>query len=816
MALNIAIGGFVYDKDTNISNSDINYQAFFYQNGTASSASKWNDVRTVESSGYYSINLGDADWLGQEGSALTNAKIIIVFWKGSPLGTDRNALCNILDEWGALELTLDGSSVYTQDAQTKANINPVLQWSNNVPSHGYVNTNYNFTNTSYDVHDWSFNGVATSGTVTMNHWRTRYGQNIQLINTVDTTDYFWGDSNSNEDLSGAANSSHQWNTAGNYDIDIYVYDTCSGTTSGTENIDIYWHSPVPGITRCDSGGTPIGGNSITTPDTPVYFTYNGTDVDNTITNITWNIEDSGAYGNTDTVTSGVTSSGVVNHANGQGTSWDGHSATSGSFTNPGVHNVEITVYWYDGFSTQSITYDENFTQQRFQGPPSADINCNEAVGNSITTPDTIVTFNYTGNNPDSRITYVDWTITDIGLYGSTTTTVTGTDISDTINHTEGLGTDWYGHTQTSGAFTNPGVHNVDIDVYWNDGWDTNKIDYDENFTQQLFSGPSLSLEQDPTLAEVGAVVNFENTSTNTSRVGLGLPDNFEYDWQFNDDGNITSALDQAYSYIFIKNPNTAFCTVELCADWSNGWDTMTTCLEQDVVFKTTVTITEEDCYHNLNLVGTSDDGSLTGYSWEVYKDSTCSGTCVSGTSGSWDLIWSSPIGMDQNDKDIYFTDACCYRVYGYCHGTGSTTSDYEDIYISEACTMTSGTTSCSGIVPQTGYIQIEQGWQLISIPIEFGYWDNSAHKHVHDGTTQAKFKNYVLDQIEDIYGTGRIEVANTYTGDNQFFYSYVCGSTPDSSPHNFSLVYEDSTYKEITGFWIKSLFGGTMMLEWGE
>lgn len=115
-----------------------------------------------------------------------------------------------------------------------------------------------------------------------------------------------------------------------------------------------------------------------------------------------------------------------------------------------------------------------------------------------------------------------------------------------------------------------------------------------------------------------------------------------------------------------------------------------------------------------------------------------------------------------------------------------------------------------------GTIQIETGWQLISIPVQHGFWDKTTHALVHDGTTIAKFKNYVLDQLEDLYGPGVVEVANTYTGDNQAFYSYVVGSTPESSPHNFNLVYQDGSSYEIAGFWIKSVYAEPMLIDWGE
>jgi hypothetical protein len=114
-----------------------------------------------------------------------------------------------------------------------------------------------------------------------------------------------------------------------------------------------------------------------------------------------------------------------------------------------------------------------------------------------------------------------------------------------------------------------------------------------------------------------------------------------------------------------------------------------------------------------------------------------------------------------------------------------------------------------------GSIELEYGWQLIAIPIRYGYWDSTAHEHVHDEVTVAKFENYVLDQITDLYGTGTVEVANTYPGDLQAFLSYVVGSTPESSPHNFQMVYADGDNLEISGFWIKTTASG-LNITWGE
>lgn len=116
----------------------------------------------------------------------------------------------------------------------------------------------------------------------------------------------------------------------------------------------------------------------------------------------------------------------------------------------------------------------------------------------------------------------------------------------------------------------------------------------------------------------------------------------------------------------------------------------------------------------------------------------------------------------------------------------------------------------------SGSIQLEPGWQLIAIPIEHGYWNSTTHEHVHDDVTRAKFENYVYEQIEDLYGTGKVQVANTYPGDLQAFYSYVVGSTPTSSPHNFQLVYDDGPHREISGFWINMTTTSGIIITWGE
>lgn len=123
--------------------------------------------------------------------------------------------------------------------------------------------------------------------------------------------------------------------------------------------------------------------------------------------------------------------------------------------------------------------------------------------------------------------------------------------------------------------------------------------------------------------------------------------------------------------------------------------------------------------------------------------------------------------------------------------------------------------STSSGIGGSGSIELEYDWQTCAIPVQYGYWDSVTHKHIHDGVTQARFKNYVMDQIDDLYGPGAVEVANTYPGDLQAFLSYVVGSTPPSSPNNFQMVYADGPHLEISGFWIKMTTTSGIVITWG-
>ena len=116
-------------------------------------------------------------------------------------------------------------------------------------------------------------------------------------------------------------------------------------------------------------------------------------------------------------------------------------------------------------------------------------------------------------------------------------------------------------------------------------------------------------------------------------------------------------------------------------------------------------------------------------------------------------------------------------------------------------------------------IQIEKGWQLLSIPIKNGFFDKTKGVLVHNTNILANIQNYILDQIEYLYNVKAedyIMIANTYTGDNQFFYNYIPGVTNPLSSNNFNFVYDDNGNEEYVGFWIKSISENPFTIKWGE
>lgn len=128
---------------------------------------------------------------------------------------------------------------------------------------------------------------------------------------------------------------------------------------------------------------------------------------------------------------------------------------------------------------------------------------------------------------------------------------------------------------------------------------------------------------------------------------------------------------------------------------------------------------------------------------------------------------------------------------------------------------------CTDTCIGSGVIEIEPGFQIISIPITYGYWSTTEHALVHDDTTIATVYNYVVTQIEDIYGVDvntMVEFFNTLIGGQGYYFNFFPNQTNPLLEHNFRLSYLDidTGHQEITGFYVYSIHPDTFTIQWGE
>ena len=350
------------------------------------------------------------------------------------------------------------------------------------------------------------------------------------------------------------------------------------------------------------------------------------------------------------------------------------------WTTAGVRHNKLRLTTCFGNTNESVIGSTDIVLRVFWRQPVPDISCLQAVSGHIQIPDTVVTFQYNGTDPDDKISTIDWFIED----GSYDTNSTGHSKGDTISHTNGPGTSWFGHSASSGAFGNPGIHNISIIIHWDngiDGTNTPTISFDKDFIQDVFSGPSLDFFQDPVLANIDQPLDATNTSTNISRVGTGGSGE-EYDWEFDDDGHVSSVLNKPYSYVYTIIPTTINSKITLYAHWNNGFEDKLSSVTKNVIFSTRVDIIEgyyEDasCVYAFFISGSSTGGgNPTGYRWEVYYD----------PDGINELIWTSPTNLDQQYKRFYFPKIGKYRIVGFVSGAGSETTAHKDIDITKVCT----------------------------------------------------------------------------------------------------------------------------------
>jgi hypothetical protein len=225
--LNVTFAGNIFDSiETQYMDDEVAYQAVHISNGI----STWNDVHISEF-GQYNINLGDGDWLTQSGIQNIDDKVIICFWINKT--STRNDLD--LTEWSYIEIDLDGSSIYVNDAQTMPHQSPQCNFTT---FDNIILDNVGTTNDQF----WIFHNVEQF---------QRYERLNNIIFPImsfepNSVEINWGDGNI-ETVSLESDYHHEYVLAGDYHIIVKV--TNRGNLYCQSEFDVQAvFTIVPGLT----------------------------------------------------------------------------------------------------------------------------------------------------------------------------------------------------------------------------------------------------------------------------------------------------------------------------------------------------------------------------------------------------------------------------------------------------------------------------------------------------------------------------------------------------------------------------------------
>lgn len=343
MALNISFQGDTYNAlGVQLTDHEIRYQGFFVKVNPSSSASKFNTIRETFV-GQYNINLGDGDWLTQDGNASAGDKVVLLFWMPNTSAQEQRTDTD-LTAWGFIEYTLTSADTYVQDVQVRGPFIPNCIFSqtgsNRVNEDVYVNDIG-----SNDYHTWTFSGK------THYHQYQRYGEVMFTMNQLpaDAININWGDFSSDLNLTPGSSYSHQYSVSDDYIITVTLTNRGNRSCNVQYTPRIYWHEPTVDFTADDFTPDPQGTNG---KGALVTFTNLTNDPDGLSDDSgypwswDWELSDTGSYGNFTVNNNGVSFVFQPIH----------------EWRNPGAHNITLTVNWWDGFNWQTADSVKVLTQ----------------------------------------------------------------------------------------------------------------------------------------------------------------------------------------------------------------------------------------------------------------------------------------------------------------------------------------------------------------------------------------------------------------------------------------------------------------------
>jgi len=298
-------------KDENDNDIDCYYQGYHIRTGT------WNDVRYSENQ-QYSCNLGDGDWLTQDGEVFVDDIVLLCFWQN---GDDRTGLkdrlCYIL-------VTITSDSTYINDIQLQPKTAPLcgFTFTNNNPT---INNELGIIPAINDDFTYSYNDI------THNHKRY-YGSEL-IFDSIGnlTLQYDWDDGNDWVD-----SDTKTYTEIGDHTISQRVTNSYDLSKICSQTISLKYNTPIPGLTFDYTD--PIH----TTEDVIVKAGIN--DIDSRITNIKHKLL-------------------VKDRGNGdllQDITIEENTIVDYSYTRTiellQLHYFTQVIYWDDGYDSQIINY----------------------------------------------------------------------------------------------------------------------------------------------------------------------------------------------------------------------------------------------------------------------------------------------------------------------------------------------------------------------------------------------------------------------------------------------------------------------------
>jgi len=231
--LNISFAGFLQDEGASPLDGAY-YQAYFRKVNAGSSDPAWNTVRQTGADGYWAINLGDGDFLSQDGLADDGDEVVVAAWVGTDnVRTSVNKTALIF-----FVFTLaGGAAVYTQTITVYLNAGPTMSF--NYSTDPIVRGDFvSFTNACT---------VGTSFGGGMEQQAEYQGVSIFPIGIAGGTLNF--DDGAFYDFVAGENVAHQYNTTGNVTPYGSVDDLLGANDAWTgATIEVHYGPPVPGLT----------------------------------------------------------------------------------------------------------------------------------------------------------------------------------------------------------------------------------------------------------------------------------------------------------------------------------------------------------------------------------------------------------------------------------------------------------------------------------------------------------------------------------------------------------------------------------------